>query len=315
MFSKLTKNSGPKSILIISQTNIGDVVLTCPVIDILRRDFPKARIDIVTGPKAVSLFADNPNFRVKVFDKRASLPQRITWFLDLYHEHYDCVVDLRRTALALFLWPRYATPVLAGSHPKGHKKESHLDRLRQVYGFDAVSNERCSVLTTREDKIFFEGALAPVLKGQDFVVMAPGAADSSKRWHPNGFAALEDHLSARHKIIFVGDAKDAQIVDDIQGQMKASSLSLAGKVNLRQLAFVLKKSSWAVTHDSGVMHLACYLDVPVVVLWGPTDISKYAPWSSRSVIVRRNEKCIRCLDPKSRSAVQDVIEATERIQR
>ena len=131
--------------------------------------------------------------------------------------------------------------------------------------------------------------------------MAPGAADSAKRWHPKGFAAVADYLAAQTKVVFVGDAKDAGIIDEIQGRMKTSAMSLAGKINLRQLAFVLKKCSWALTHDSGVMHLASYLNVPVLVLWGPTDIKKYAPWGKKSVIVRRNEKCLRCQDPKSKS--------------
>ena len=62
-------------------------------------------MDVVIGPKAVSLFEDNPNFRIKVFDKQAPLRQKMAWFLDLYQGHYDCVVDLRRTALAFFWRP------------------------------------------------------------------------------------------------------------------------------------------------------------------------------------------------------------------
>ena len=338
MCAKLLKESRPKRILVVSQTNIGDVVLTCPVIDILRRDFPQARIDVVTGPKAVSLFADNPNFCIKVFDKQAPLRKKWARFLDLYQVHYDCVVDLRRTALAFFLAPRYATPVVSLRGAVGdvaiflkrllrfarndtvsiHKKDIHLNRLRQVYSFDTLSGEQYTVLTTKEDEQFFEEAVAPALQGKSFIVMAPGAADSSKRWHSQGFAAVADHLSASQRIVFVGDAKDAAIINDIQGRMKSSSVSLAGKINLRQLAFVLKKCSWAMTHDSGVMHLACYFNVPVAALWGPTDINKYAPWgASKSVIVRRNEKCLRCRDPKSKSAhncmsfitVEDVINA------
>ena len=102
MCTKLLKGSKPKRILVVSQTNIGDVILTCPVIDILRRDFPQAQMDVIVGPKAVSLFGDNPHLRIKVFDKQASLTQKIRWFLGLYQQHYDCVVDLRRTALAFF---------------------------------------------------------------------------------------------------------------------------------------------------------------------------------------------------------------------
>ena len=110
----------------------------------------------------------------------------------------------------------------------------------------AFTEKQYAIVTTKEDEQFFEEALAPDLQGQDFVVIAPGAADSAKRWHPQGFAAVADHLSATHKVVFVGDAKDADIVNEIQKSMKKPSLSLAGKINLRQLAFVLKKCSWAI---------------------------------------------------------------------
>src|ERR1700679_3915540 len=112
MCAKLLKESRPKRILVVSQTNIGDVVLTCPVLDILRRDFPQAKIDVVIGPKAISLFADNPDFGIKVFNKQASLREKFAWFKDLYQKHYDCVVDLRRTMLPLFLMPQYAAPMI-----------------------------------------------------------------------------------------------------------------------------------------------------------------------------------------------------------
>ena len=323
MCAKLSKKSEPKRILVVSLTNIGDVLLTCSVIDILRHDFPEAKIDVVIGPKAVSLFLGNHNFSIKVFDKHASLGQKYTWFLDLAETHYDCVVDLRQTMLPLFLMPRYATPVLLRGSFTGHKKAAHLARLRQVYDFDAtLERERYAVLTTKEDEQFFDAEVTPVLKGKNFVVIAPGAASSDKRWHPKGFAALADHLSATHKVIFVGDANDVRIVEDVKASMKSSSVSFAGKINLRQLAYILKKCSWAITHDSGVMHLASYFNVPLVALWGPTSLEKYAPWSKKAVIVRRNEKCIRCLDPKSDVAhncmssieVEDVINAVIKIQ-
>ncbi len=302
MCAKLLKKSDPKRILVVSMTNIGDAVLTCPVIDILRQDFPTAKIDVVVGPKAVSLFEGNPNFNIKMFDKRAPLRRKFSWFSNLYHEHYDCVVDLRRTMLPFFLMPRYATPVLFVNSAQGHKKDVHLNRLRQVYDFNTPALMQYAVVTTKEDERFFEETGAFFLQGKSFVVIAPGAADSAKRWHAKGFAAVADHLSASTKVVFVGDAKDVEMIDDIQECMKTSSISLGGKINLRQLAVVLKKCSWALTHDSGVMHLASYLNVPLVALWGPTDVNKYAPWGEKSVIVRRNERCMRCHDPNSELA-------------
>jgi len=301
-------------------TNIGDVVLSLPVIDILCQDFPEAKIDVVSGPKAVSLFVDNPNLCVKVFNKQAPLREKFSWFLDLFKSHYDCVVDLRRTMLPILLMPKYATPVI--KYPsKTHKKDIHLNRLRQVYQFITRPQKQYGVISTKEDEQFFEEKIASVLEGRGFVVIAPGTASLDKRWHAKGMAAVADYLSATKKIVFVGDANDLGIINEIQSAMKSPSLSLAGKINLRQLAYVLKKCSWALVHDSGVMHLACYFNVPVLVLWGPTSLEKYAPWGQKSVIVRRNEKCPRCLDPKAKMPhncmslieVADVIEASTRM--
>ena len=65
--------------------------------------------------------------------------------------------------------------------------------------------------------------------------------------------------------------------------------------------------------------MASYLNVPVVALWGPTDANKYAPWSSKAMIVRRNDQCNRCQDPKSKLVhhcmsfikAEDVIQAVK----
>lgn len=318
MCAKLSKKSSVKRILVVSMTNIGDAVLSCPVIDILRQDFPQAKIDVVVGEKAASLFADNPHVAIKVFDKQSPLRDKYAWFLDLYRARYDVVVDLRHTMLGWLLRPRYATPVFRNGDVGTHKKDVHLNRLRQVYDHGTYASLRYAIVTTKEDERFFEREVYPLLQGQKFVVIAPGAADTAKRWHPQGFAAVADHLSGTYKIVFVGDAQDAVLIKDIQKMMKTSAISLAGKINLRQLALILKKSSLGICHDSGVMHLACYFDVPVLVLWGPTDAGKYAPWGGKkSVMIRRNEKCARCRDPKSNTAhncmsfieVEDVLNA------
>jgi len=325
MFWKLSKKCAPKRILVVSMTNIGDVVLTCPAIDILREGFPQATMDIVVGPKAVSLFKENPHFGLKVFNKQGSLKEKKAFFLELTRGGYDCVVDFRKTALSFFLFPRFATPVitLRQDSELRHKKGIHLNRLRQVYDFDAISGERYAVLPTKEDERFFEVELSPFLKGKNFVVIAPGAASSDKRWSPAGFAAVADHLSAALKVVFVGDSGDVDIVAGIQSRMKAVSFSLAGKTDLRQLAFILQRCSWAITHDSGVMHLASYFNVPLVALWGPTSLEKYAPWTSKFVVVRRNEECPRCQSPKSILAhncmsfikVDDVIKSVVELQK
>lgn len=323
MCVKLSRQCLVKRILIVSMTNIGDVVLSCPVIDRLTEDFPAAEIDVVVGPKVASLFEGNPHVRVSVYDKQAPLRKKYAWFLDLYRRRYDVVVDVRHTMLAWLLRPRYARRSIFKMTKPEHKKERHLACLRQVYdyGHDRACGQY-AVVTLPEDEKFFKESVGPALQDKSFVVIAPGAADAAKRWSPDGFAVVADSLSKTHRVVFVGDAQDALVIEAIQQRMRGRSLSWAGKTNLRQLAFVLKKSAWVLCHDSGVMHLACYLNVPVVALWGPTNLGQYSPWSDQSVVVRRNEQCLRCRDPKSKQAHQcmsmikteDVLNAIKEMQ-
>jgi len=277
MFGKLYKNSSVKGILVVSLSNIGDVVLTCTVIDILLRDFPSADVSVIVGPKAQTLFAGHPRIKTIIYDKQRSWWGQVRWFLSLRKNTFDVIVDMRQSGLALFLPCRWHTPLM----PKpsdGHRGLKHFDRLKSIYPQIALPCERLAILPKPVEAMW---------RSPGYVVIAPGAADSAKRWHPAGFIALADVLGAQgHRIVFVGDGSDAATVETIRKGMKNPSISLAGKTDLRELAFVLQQAKFAITHDSGTMHLACYFDVPVVALWGPTDVNKYGPWSSKSAVVR-----------------------------
>lgn len=276
MFGRLCTNSPVKDILVVSLSNIGDVVLTCPVIDVLLRDFPSADITVIVGPKAKTLFEGHPRIKINIYEKRLPWWGQARWFLSLAKNKFDVIVDLRQSALGLFLSHRWRTPLFPKAF-NGHMGAKHFERLKSVYPEFILPCERLVLIPK------------PVasLPPRGYVVLAPGAADSAKRWHPSGFVQVADVLAGQgHSIVFVGDAGDASIVDGICRGMKNPSVSLAGKLDLRELAFVLQQAAFAVTHDSGPMHLACYFNVPVIVLWGPTDINKYGPWSPRSAVVR-----------------------------
>ena len=66
-----------------------------------------------------------------------------------------------------------------------------------------------------------------------------------------------------------------------------SGINLCGRTSLLQLAAVLAGADLALVNDSGIMHLASYLDRPVVALFGPTDPFYYGPWGSSCVVLRK----------------------------
>ena len=138
-------------------------------------------------------------------------------------------------------------------------------------------------------------------RGQRYVVIAPGAADQAKRWTERGFAEVCYFFMKKHYmgIVFVGDENDGSIVQRIYEILQEESvMNLCGQTNLLQLAAILKKSSMAIVNDSAPMHLASYLDVPVLALFGPTDAVQYGPWGAQSHYIRKNQSCPVCRNSK-----------------
>lgn len=325
----MIKNSNQiKKILVISLSNIGDIILTFPVIDILRRDFPSAAIDLIIGPKGESLVKGNPSFRkIYLYNKKESGWALFQWMRELAREHYDLAVDLRNTAIPFLIFAKHKTPVMFRRPGGIHMRQQHLLRLKTVHDFLQESRERFSLNISAEDKKIAEQqfSLSSPVAGAGFhdlkfIVFAPGSRAENKRWHSRGFAQLADALAERYlvKPVFVGDENDVKVVKKITAMMKSPAVDLSGHLTLTQLASVMSRASLAVVNDSAPLHLASYLDIPVVALFGPTDPQKYGPWSSRSFIVRRNEACLACRGDKEMPhdclgavSVEDVLSMVE----
>ncbi len=285
-----------KKILVISLSNIGDIVLTFPVIDILKRDFPDAQLDLIVGPSGESLVCGNPHFRkVFVYHKNQSPLLILKWLRELAAEKYDLAIDLRNTAIPFLIFAKHKTPLIIVRPKVGHMREQHLARLKSVHNFTFSPVEKISlfILPADQDTVLqFLKSLGSVRK----VVFAPGSRAQSKRWQEEGFAKLADNFIEHYgaQVIFVGDQNDVQVVSKISNLMKNSSTDLTGKLTLPQSAYLLSLSDLAIVNDSAPMHLASYLDVPVVALFGPTDPRQYGPWSGQSVVVRNNRQCLAC---------------------
>ena len=280
-----------KKILVISLSNVGDVILTFPVIDILKRDFPSSDLSVVVGPKAEALFKDNPYIsRVYVFNKRQPISHMIRWVFNLRKEGFDLVVDLRNTAIPFILGAKYKTSPFVSSSKILHRKEKHLRRLKSVVDFVLPSKERFALHVTDKDRSYVQNLFKSHMPSNEkFVVVGPGAANHIKRWREEGFSQICDKIIEDYKmqIVFVGDDADKEVVFRIKDQMKNKGIDFSGQTSLGQLAEILRRSVFVIANDSAIMHMASYLDVPVLAIFGPTDSNKYGPWSSKSYVVKK----------------------------
>jgi heptosyltransferase III len=285
MFFRLSRSSKVERILLISLSNIGDVVLTFPVLDSLRAAFPQASLHVVVGPKAAGLLEGNPNIeRVIPFNKKMPLVEMWQWVSKLRRERYDIVIDLRNSVIPFFLGAKVMTPP-SFSKPFTHMKQKHLKRLRDVFPEIEGSPDRYAVYFSSGSQEAVHGLVGG---RQGYVLLAPGAADPRKRWNEDGFRAVIHYLRKQDRaIVLVGDPQDALVSRRFMEEFPEGVIDLCGKTSLLELAGVVARGSFAITNDSGIMHLASYFDKPVLALFGPTDPFFYGPWGAKAVALRR----------------------------
>ncbi|HBG60338.1 MAG: hypothetical protein A2Y03_02140 [Omnitrophica WOR_2 bacterium GWF2_38_59] len=290
-----------KKILVVSLTNIGDVVLTFPTIDILIRDFPEAEISVVVGPRAESVICANPRFKkIYVYNKKDSILKQGAWVLELIKQRFDLLIDLRNTALPVLISPKYHTSIFKTRSDGMHMKDKHLKCLSSVYEFEPVEAPKKSLFISDEDKSCVVDLRYDEIGDDDYVVVAPSSASDSKRWSNEGFAKVADHVvnNCNMKVVFVGDHKDREAAREIAKIMEHDLVNLCGRTNLVQLAELLLHCRFAVVNDSAPMHLASYMDIPVLALFGPTQVEKYGPWGKNGYSLRNNRSCEKCNNSK-----------------
>lgn len=291
-----------KKILVISLSNIGDIILTFPVIDILKRDFPQAQIDLIIGPKGQTLVENNPIFRkIYLYHKNQSLISRLKWIKELTKNQYDLVVDLRNTLIPFLIFARHKTPLWFTRKSRLHMRQKHLARLNSVHNYSGADAEKFALSFSSADQAQVKKLLGSSFANTNFVIIAPGSRAENKRWKEDGFAQLAEYLSKEFqaKIIFIGDEYDQAIVLRIMAMMTTAALDLTGQLTLAQSGYLLSLSKLAIVNDSAVLHLASYLHVPVAAFFGPTDPANYGPWSDKHIVVRQNSHCPACLGDKN----------------
>jgi heptosyltransferase-2 len=130
-----------------------------------------------------------------------------------------------------------------------------------------------------------------------WIGLNPGAFyGGAKRWLPDRYAEVGDALYARTgaQIALVGGPVERTLCEAIAFRLRAPSRVLAGRTTLEELLGVLSGLRLLVTNDSGPMHLAAALAVPLVAVFGPTDWRETAPWGARHRLVREAVECSPC---------------------
>jgi ADP-heptose:LPS heptosyltransferase len=309
-------------LLIVKLADIGDLVTATPALRALRQGFPAAQIDLLTTPAAAAAAPASLVDRVltaprSLARRPADLPALARLLAELRRTGYDALLFLHHLTLGAgvakyrLLAAAAGAPLLLGlDNGKGgwlshHVPDRGFGALHEVeYWLQVVGLLGVGSADTLLAACYSAADLAavePLLAGlgsQPLVAIHPGSGGyaPARRWEPAKWAAVADALIQRYhaQIVLVGTPADG--ADAVQAQMAGPAANVAGQTTLPQLAALLAQCDLFLGADSGVMHVAASVDLPVVALFGPSNHLAWGPWTpeNRSAVVRLGLRCSPC---------------------
>jgi heptosyltransferase-2 len=187
-----------------------------------------------------------------------------------------------------------------GEAKRGHQVEYYLHLVRSL-GFEAVRG--VPALQVPRERIPEAKTILDSVGGGDgpCVGMSPGAQyGSAKEWFPERFGELGRKIRQElgGRLLILGSAGDRAAAARICAAAGEGVLDLTGKTTLGQAMALIARCRVFVTNDSGLMHVAAALGVPLVAIFGSTDPSRTGPLGGRSRVIYKSVPCAPCLKPR-----------------
>jgi len=290
-----------RKILFITLSNVGDAILTTPVLSVLKGNFPSAKIAVLVGPRAFEIFNGSAMVdEIIIYDKTASWLDQWEFVKELRHHAFDLVVDLKNSLIPYLLRPSYQTSFVRQHLSKIiSKREQHLACLKPLEKSLEIKYD-CRIpfdFYSQRDLVAVKEKLRrKKIEPGNLVLLAPGANSHIKRWYVEGFAHVADHLIHQQKktVVLIGAKSDWPVIDEIIKRSGEMLVDMSGETSLRELAALVSLADLLVANDSSPMQLAYEMKVPVVSIFGPTDEKKFGRENEISVVVRKNLSCTPC---------------------
>lgn len=315
----------PRAILVIKFFGMGSVLLTMPFLRALRAAYPHARIHFLTFASNRELLERLP-LSMHHWSIRANSLWNFLWdtllvLRGLRRERIEIVFDIE-------FFSKYSTllAVLSGAnirvgyelppfwrranltHPAPLERNRHVVNvfMRQLASVGVSVHEPPTLPrlhATSEEMISLENKLG--LQTNDRALIAlninAGATSLERRWPADRFLALAVRLMEEyrhHRFFFTGSADERRYVQaaiDRHEALRNRAVNCAGLLTLGEFFALLQRSKVFITNDSGPMHIASAVGVPLVALFGPESPHFYGPLGEARVLYKP-PACSPCLN-------------------
>ena len=311
MTAPRAQSAPPRTVAVVKLSAIGDVCHTLPVIRTLERAWPQARFTWVIGEAEAALVGGIPEIEFLVHAKRSGLRGLAALRRTLAGRRFDLVLHMQ------FAWRASMIATLLRAPVKlGYDRERALDLqwlftteriaaggrehvMDGLFGFARALGveERDYRWDIPVPPSAAERAATLIPAGHRALIVSPCSRHALRNWRAEHYAAVADHAFAQLGLeIFLcggGSALERRMGEEIAARMRAPHVNLIGQDTLIELYALIGRATVLLAPDSGPVHMATALRVPVVGLYAATSAARSGPYFSREWCVDRFELAAR----------------------
>jgi heptosyltransferase-2 len=296
---------------------IGDGIMSLPAIRACKEYFPNDRLTLIVKHYLADIFLN-----IAEIDNIIAIPDR--WSAQKY---FNCIRMIRgkqfergilfTNSFASALFFRLAGIgslsgydldargwLLADKTPRPDSNEHHqsyyLKIIEHLAGQKVSRPFRADLVISAAEKELATGMLSDlgINAGNDLLAIAPTAAyGSAKTWLPERFREVITCWQESRPaidILLLGSPAEKDKIDKIAAGMSGRIHNLAGRLTLRQTIIILAKCRLLICNDSGLMHIASSLKVPLLAIFGPTETRKTSPLADPYRLLYHGADCAPC---------------------
>ena len=288
----------PLKILVVRFSSIGDIVLTTPVVRMLKKQL-NAQVSYLTKSTYITLLTNNP-YIDSVYQIEDSINEVIA---DLKKENYDYIIDLHNNLRTQILKLRLGAPSRSfnklnmekfmlttfkmDSLPEVHIVDRYLDTVTHL-GVQN-DNEGLDFFLNDEDKV--DLSQFP----NSFIAFVIGGQHATKMLSTEKIISIINKLN--ESVVLIGGPEDLERGKQIIAATE-NTFNSCGKHNINQSAYLVKNAKYVITHDTGMMHIAAAFKKKIYSVWGNTvpefGMHPYLSDSNSKIIEVKDLSCRPC---------------------
>ncbi len=305
-----------RKIVVRAPSWIGDSILALPAMDNLRRNFPESELWIVAQEWVKDLYSMAGRFEGLIpLPDQNSLKNLLRSARRLRTFNFDMGIMFTNSFGSALLFYLAKIPQRWGYKRDGrsllltkgvpvrnwenrhHQAHYYLGLISGLGLKNHTTELNLSLNQTEKARAKEWLKSMHIETNRPIVILNPGAFyGPAKRWPVFKYSELASLLQQENgaQILITGSVEDSLLADLIASGMNRKPHILAGRTSLSQLAAVISSADLFITNDSGPMHLANALKIPVVAIFGPTDPQRTGPYQSPYILFHKRAPCWPC---------------------